>query len=131
MARARPQLLNQLVRTRLQQLMRQHGLSQADLSRASGVAANDLSRLLTGERVYPSLDDLDALARVFRLSLADLVRPTLPTPPLRPEEVTLLAAWNALTDPAERRVLLRWLQPTTPRSPAPGTPGRARPRRRR
>ena len=58
----------------LQALRRQRGWSQAELARRVGVAKNTITRLEIGNR-QPSVDLLERLARVLRVSLADLLEP--------------------------------------------------------
>ncbi len=58
----------------LQTLRRQHGWSQAELAKLVGVAKNTITRLEIGNR-RPSVDLIERLAHVLRISLAELLDP--------------------------------------------------------
>lgn len=107
----RSQELNVRIRSRIQKLMRAHGLSQAALARATGERPQDINRFLTDDMAYPPLDFLDRLARVFHYTLADLLAKDLPPARLTPDEVTLLARYRATTSARDRHAALSFLHP--------------------
>lgn len=102
--------LNQRVRARLVALMDQTGVSQSGLARATGYRQPVINRFFTGQMKYPPLDFLDAMARVFEYTLADLLHQELPPPTLTPVERDVLATWRTL-DAGDRgafgRLMLR------------------------
>lgn len=57
---------------RLRELRRRNGLTQADLSRLTGISAGVLSRLESGERL-PTLKHLSSLARAYQIGFDDLI----------------------------------------------------------
>jgi transcriptional regulator with XRE-family HTH domain len=79
----------------LRELRRQRGLSQQELSRATGVAQNTISEIERGHR-EPQGSTLRKLARALDVEIVDLFRgPTLPkgeTPYLDEREVAARAA---------------------------------------
>jgi hypothetical protein len=108
MARRRSTMLNDRIHTRLTALMRQHQVDQTQLSRAAQQSRRDVNRFFTKAMVYPSLDFLDALARVFDQTLADLLAKDLRTSSLTGEEVSILAGWRSASE-ADRQIVRRLL----------------------
>lgn len=82
-------------------LMAQYGLTQAALARASGERQQDVNRFFTDQMKYPPLDFLDNLARVFQVTLADVLADELPRPALTDVQVRLLAQLQGM-DPKDR-----------------------------
>lgn len=68
----------------------------SDVIRASGQLQQDVSRFNKGQMKYPPLTFLDSLARVFHLTLADLLADELPEPSLTAQERRVLAHWKSL-----------------------------------
>ena len=90
-----------LVRDRLAALRDEYGLTDAALARAAGLRQQDVSRFFNRDMKFPPLDFLDALARVFHYSLADLLAKDLPAPSLTKGQQEILISLKALT-PSER-----------------------------
>ena len=72
-----PSLPRQTLARNLCLLMERHGLSCADLAKASGVSAKAINNMQRC-RASPSLDTVEAVARVFGLNLWHLIMPGLP-----------------------------------------------------
>lgn len=89
------------VRERLAALRDDVGLSDAALARAAGLRQQDVSRFFTGEMKFPALDFMDAIARVFHYTLADVLAKDLPAPSLTNGQTQVLAHLKAMK-PAER-----------------------------
>jgi transcriptional regulator with XRE-family HTH domain len=119
MPRPRSGVLNTLVRRRLQTLMDQHHLTQADVSRAADERPQDVNRFLTGDMAFPSLDFLDKLARVFQLTLADLLAAELPRPAVNGDELTLLTRYRAMADLGQRQAVMSLLNAPRRKRPPP------------
>lgn len=84
------------LRLRIDGLRRQMDMQWSDVVRASGQLQQDVSRFSTGQMKYPPLTFLDSLARVFHLTLADLLADELPEPSLTAQERRVLAHWKSL-----------------------------------
>lgn len=89
------------VRERLAALRDDAGLSDTGLARAAGLRQQDVSRFFTGDMKFPALDFMDALARVFHYTLADLLAKDLPAPSLSKWQIDVLAGLKAMK-PVER-----------------------------
>lgn len=59
---------------KLEQMMREKGWRQADLARASGLARDNISRYIRGAS-DPAPDNLQILAKVFGVSIEELMPP--------------------------------------------------------
>ncbi len=59
----------------LRQVRESRGLSQAELSRRSGVKQQHISLIESGERENPGIKTLDALAVALNCDLRDLYKP--------------------------------------------------------
>lgn len=117
---AKNRRLQHRVRERLEALVKRSGLRQEDLERATGYRQSDISRFFTDKMKHPPLEFMNALALVFSLTLADLLREELPRPSLTEKETALLAAYRAM--PTEQRAALELLL----RPPKKAGSGRAR-----
>jgi transcriptional regulator with XRE-family HTH domain len=109
--RTDPSLAEQLG-ARLREVRRQAGLTQDQVAERAGVPVETLSRAESG-RLVPFLGTLTALARAYRVGLADLVDPGRPSPtPLSDDELQLLRLYRQLAP--RRRGALRVLLDDTP-----------------
>lgn len=72
----RPETRKTLART-LRLLMDSAGLSEADVSKQSGVSKKSVNNMLNA-RHAPTLDHVDAVAAVFGLNLWHMILPSLP-----------------------------------------------------
>lgn len=94
-------MLTARVRQRLIALRDQHGLTDAGWARAAGEIQQEVSRFTTGDMRFPRLDFLDHLARVFHLTLAEVLSEDLPPATLSEGQVQILAGLKAMK-PSER-----------------------------
>lgn len=56
----------------LKALMKREALTQAELSKRTGIPATSLYRLMSGETTNPTLDTLNTLARHFGVGIGEL-----------------------------------------------------------
>lgn len=84
------------VRERLAALRDDYKLSDAGLARAAGLRQQDVSRFFNGDMKFPPLDFLDALARVFHLTLADVLAKDLPAPSLTNGQMQVLVSLKTM-----------------------------------
>lgn len=89
------------VRQRLLALMTEHDISQAGVARAIGVDQQKVNLFFKDQMKFPALDFMDAMARVFHHTLADLLAKDLPPPTLTKVQQQLLARWKTM-DALER-----------------------------
>lgn len=107
--------LTLLLRARLLALRDAHQLSDSAWARAAHLRQQDVSRFTRGAMTFPALDFLDALCRVFQLSLCDCLADDIPTPALTKAELELLVNVRAMA-PADRHAFERLAAPRRPRS---------------
>lgn len=69
--------LNDLFVSRINALLKKHGLSQTEAAKKAGVHQPQLNRWLKGEN-EPSLSSVEKLASIFGLSASDLLNPEVP-----------------------------------------------------
>lgn len=62
----------------LREWREKRGLTQAELSKLSGVPQQTISSLETGERANPRADTLFALCIPLQCEITDLVKPNMP-----------------------------------------------------
>jgi transcriptional regulator with XRE-family HTH domain len=79
----RPTHTGHVVRENVEALMRLHNQTQADLAKGIRMSQGTISRKLAWKTDI-SLNDLDMIARHFRITVADLVTPGLPCTNDRP-----------------------------------------------
>lgn len=92
---------------RIYEAMDAKGMSQAELSRLSGVSKSSLSRYLGGDEMPAS--KLAAIADALRVSvdyLLGIPSPPLPEFPLSPDELRLLDLYRAM-EPDYRAMLMK------------------------
>lgn len=89
----------EIFRTNLARLMAEQDVSQARLSRESGVGQRSIGRILVNQQ-NPSLDICDAIAKVFKLSTWQMLQPNLDprSPPVLPSEreLEMFSRWHTL-----------------------------------
>lgn len=95
-------MATELVKQRLVALMEEHEISQAGVARAIGVRQQKVNLFFDNQMKFPALDFLDAMARVFHHTLADLLAKDLPPPSITKTQQQVLARWKAM-DAFERR----------------------------
>jgi len=98
------------LRARLLVLRNMHQLTDTAWARAAHVRQQDVSRFTTGRMTYPRLDFLDALCRVFQITLADALAPDLPKPSLTRAQQELLINVAAM-EPSFRHAVERLTAP--------------------
>ena len=85
------------LRTRLLALRDARGLTNVDWAYISKQTPHDVRRFALGEMVFPPLDFLDALCRVFHSSLADMLSADLPKYTFTQAEQNLVDEFRLLT----------------------------------
>lgn len=95
-------------------------MSEISVARAAGQRQQDVSRFFLGQMKFPPLDFLDALARVFHFSLADLLAEELPKPSLSEKQRRILATIRGM-QPKQREGFETLLE-----APRTGKAGNAR-----
>lgn len=90
--------LTTALRVRFRRLYEDAELTQDQFAERAGSTQSDVSRFLTGQMVYPPLEFLDGLAKVFGLRLSDLIAEAQQDkkPAITPAEFRVLRAWAAL-----------------------------------
>lgn len=84
------------VRARLAALRDQHGISEAGIARATGFRQQKINDFFNGQMKFPALDFMDAIARVFHHTLADLLAQDLPAPSLTNGQLRIIIALKAM-----------------------------------
>jgi transcriptional regulator with XRE-family HTH domain len=116
-------MLTEQVRARLATLRDETHISEAAIARTAGLVQQEVNRFFTGDMKLPRLDFMDAIARVFDRTLADVMAMDA-TKVERPEwQVRVLIALKAM-EPTERHAFERLID-------RPRAAGTARPRARR
>lgn len=116
-------MLTERVRARLATLRDEAQISEAAIARATGLVQQEVNRFFTGDMKLPRLDFMDAIARVFHTTLADLIALEMPKPEMPEWQLNVLIALKAM-EPSERHAFERLIQ-----RPASGGSGRRRTRR--
>jgi|GEM_PF-5457371 len=89
------------VRERLAALRAQCEMTESGLARAAHLRQQDVNRFFHGDMKYPALDFMDAIARVFHHSLADVLAEDMPKPSLTESQREIVANLKAM-EPVER-----------------------------
>jgi transcriptional regulator with XRE-family HTH domain len=92
----------EFIRDRLKRFREQHGFTIAELAERLGVRPSTVANWEGGRKNFPSIEDLDRLAQLYHISLAELlaVEPLPRTPKQLPEVLGSVAA--QLEDEAAR-----------------------------
>lgn len=79
------------VRERLAALRDQFHISEAGIARTTGFRQQKVNDFFNGQMKFPALDFMDAIARVFHYTLADLLAKDLPPSTLTSTERAILS----------------------------------------
>lgn len=101
----RPATRQTLART-LRLLMEKSGLSEAEVSRRSGVSKKSVNNMLNA-RHAPNLDHVDAVASVFGLNLWHMILPNLPDELIASKSIDDLIAHYSRADQRGRESIDR------------------------
>lgn len=106
-------ILTAIVRDKLVALRNAHGLNDSAWARAARLRQQDVSRFVHAQMKYPPLDFLDALARVFNRTLADILAEEMPKSEMPEWQSRVLVALRAM-DPSDRHAFEQLIsRPTT------------------
>lgn len=110
-------MLTAMVRERLAVLRESHGLTVTGMARAARQRQQDVSRFFNADMKFPPLDFLDALAKVFNVTLADILGMDATKPEVPEWQARVVIALKAME--AQERIAFETL--LTRGRPANGT----------
>lgn len=84
---------------RLEALRDQYGVTEAGIARATGYRQQKINDFFNRQIKFPALDFMDAIARVFHYTLADMLAQDLPPPTLTKGQLQFLVNLKTLKKP--------------------------------
>lgn len=114
--------LNEHVRKRLVSLREDRGFTQEHVARAIGVTQSTVSRFELGDAAKSDLDTVHSIAKIYGLTLEQLLGDAPPEPP-DPKFEPLRAAYVRLPEHAKQK-LVEMMEAVVPMQSRPSGPAR-------